>query len=504
MTIALRRIAALLLPGFLVLPVGGCLTSAAPPKPPLAPRVAPGTTEPLRFTELSIGSMRRGMEIGRYLWDIDCAPPYDEVYWTSGANMRRGSTFGERFDEVMTDAGFDMVGRQGGPDAPEGGGARARFTVQGDLRDVRLELCHRSNWLTGANKGVSGTGTARVDWSVFDTRAGRLVHRVSTTGVSRQDRGVPQGDTLLIEEAFTAAAERLAADSGFRAAVMRGGGTAAGPAGGGAAPLVVRGTASGMPESPRGTAGLSIRTVSVDGGSAGGSEEDPTARAGAAQVRVGEGYGLVIGEVSGDAGRESVLLVPDVGAGSTVAVRPARGVVLTGTVEGRDAASGLALVRVPARLTAVPVRGGGVEVSEPVSVVMRRGQLSATGIVGAVRSDPALGIDVIQADLGALGLLGASVEAGDPLLDEAGAVIGLALGSGGMSVATPPGLIAFLPVAPLLSRLGADLFDAAPRSPRVSWSAAPGLRQPQRRDGIVRPREAGLDEELDGDGDPPT
>lgn len=500
MTIALRRIAALLLPGFLVLPLGGCLTSAAPPKPPLAPRVAPGTTEPLRFIELSIGSMRRGMAIGRYLWDIDCAPPYDEVYWTSGANMRRGSTFGERFDEVMTDAGFDVVGRQGGPDAPEGGGARARFTVQGDLRDVRLELCHRSNWLTGANKGVSGTGTARVDWSVFDARAGRLVHRVSTTGVSRQDRGVPQGDTLLIEEAFAAAAERLAADSGFRAAVTRGGGAAAGPAGGGAAPLVVRGATSRMPEVLRGTAVLSIRTASADDGLA----EDPTARAGAAQVRVGEGYGLVIGEVSGDAGRESVLLVPDVGAGGTVAVRPARGVVLTGTVEGRDAASGLALVRVPARLTAVPVRSGVVEISEPVSVAMRRGQLSATGIVGAVRPDPARGIDVIQADLGALGLLGASVEAGDPLLDEAGSVIGLALGSGGMSVAAPPGLFAFLPVAPLLSRLGADLFDVAPPSPRVSWSAAPGLRQPQRRDGIARPREAGLDEELDGDGDPPT
>lgn len=500
MKIALRRFTEALLLGFLVWPLGGCLTSSAPPKPPLAPRVASGTTEPLRFGELSIGSMRRGMEIGRYLWDIDCAPPYDEVYWTSGANMRRGSTFGERFDEVMADAGFDVVGRQGGPDAPEGGGSRARFTVQGDLRDVRLELCHRSNWLTGADKGVSGTGTARVDWSIFDARAGRLVHRVSTTGVSRQDRGVPQGDTLLIEEAFAAAAERLAGDSGFRAVLTRGGATVAGVAGGGAAPLAARGKVSTVPEVPRGNAALSIRTVSADGASA----EDPTARAGAAQVRVGEGYGLVIGEVSGDAGRESILLVPDVGADSTIAVRPARGVVLTGRVEGRDAASGLALVRVPARLTAVPVRGEGVEVSEPVSVAMRRGQVSATGIVGAVRSDPARGIDVIQADLGALGLLGASVEAGDPLLDEAGAVIGVALGSEGMSATAPPGLIAFLPVGPLLSRLGADLFDAAPASPRRSRATAAGLRQPHRGDGAARQREAELDEELDGDDDPPT
>ncbi|MFX5057586.1 hypothetical protein ABTC93_20455, partial [Acinetobacter baumannii] len=72
------------------------------------------------FGELAIGSMRRGMQIGRYVWGIDCAPPYDDVYWTSGVNMRRGSTFDERFSEVMTAAGFDVVGRPGGPDSPDG------------------------------------------------------------------------------------------------------------------------------------------------------------------------------------------------------------------------------------------------------------------------------------------------------------------------------------------------------------------------------------------------
>jgi len=176
-------------------------------------------------------------------------------------------------------------------------------------------------------------------------------------------------------------------------------------------------------------------------------------------------------------------------------VRPARGVVLTGIVEGRDAASGLALVRVPARLTAVPVRGAAVAVSEPVSVAMRQGSESALGIVGAVRPDPARGIDVIQADLGALGLLGVSVEAGDPLLDEAGAVVGLALGPGGLSAATPPGLVAFVPLGPLLARLGADLLDEGPRLRQPSTAAR---RQPQRS------RTAVHDEELDEAEDPPT
>ncbi|WP_143268366.1 S1C family serine protease [Azospirillum agricola] len=493
----MRRLAPALLPALVAPLLGGCLASAPQPRPTLAPPVAAGTTEPLRFAELSIGSMRRGTEIGRYVWGIDCAPPYDTVYWTSGANMRRGSTFDERFDEVMAAAGFDVVGRQGGPDAPGATRNRARFTVQGDLRDVRLELCHRSNWLTGADKGSSGSGSARVDWTVYDARNGRLVHRVSTTGTSRQDGGVPQGDTLLVEEAFASAAERLAADGGFRAVLTRGGSPA-----GGHSPVPGGASAAGLPplDAPRIDTALIIRTPAADGGGA----EDPTARAGAAQVRAGEGYGLVIGEVPGETGRDSLLLVPGVGLGDGVTVRPARGVTLDGRVEGRDAASGLALVRVPARLTAVPVRGGTVEVSEPVSVAMRRGAVSAAGIVGAVRPDPVRGIAVIQADLGSVALFGAPVAAGDPLIDEAGAVVGVALGPQAMSAATPPGLVAFLPVGPLLARMGADLLDASPAPLRRSRTAAE-LRQPDRDGRGSRLRRAGrdgaFDEEPDGEGD---
>jgi len=312
-----RRFAAFPTLGLAVAMLGGCLTTAAPPATPLAPPVAAGTTEPLRFGELSLGSMRRGMEIGRHVWDIDCGPPYDEVYWTSGAGMRRGATFDERFAETMTAAGFDVVGRPGGPDSPGGNLARARFTVQGDLRDVKLELCRRTNWLTGAAKGVSGTGSARVDWTVYDARYGRLVHRVSTSGVGRRESGVPQGDTLLIEEAFAAAAERLAADPGFRAVLARGATvTARVPSPGGAAPmgLTPRLTQPSLgapdddgPESPRPQTAFTIWTPPTDGSAA----EDPTTRAGAARLRVGEGHGLVIGEVAGEMGRESVLLVPD-------------------------------------------------------------------------------------------------------------------------------------------------------------------------------------------------
>lgn len=484
------------------LPLTGCLTATTQSPPDPAARVAPGTTEPLRFGGLSINAMRRGMEIGRYVWDLDCAPPYDPVFWTSGAGMRRGSTIDARFGEVMADTGFDVVGRHGGPDAPSGGDNRARFTVQGELRDIRLELCHRNNWLTGANKGVSGTGSARVDWSVYDARDGRLVHRVATSGVSRQDSGVPQGDILLIEEAFAAAADRLAADPGFRAALRRGGppvpsgGSGLGGGDGSAAvagETTGRGLADPGLDSPPGRPASTL-TILTPAAERGGSDR-LDARLGAARIRAGSGHGLVIGAVSRDGGWHSLLLAPQINPGHSVMVHPARGVELTGSVEDWDAVSGFALVRVPARLTAVAVRGAPLRVSDPVRVVMTRsggedGQREAKGIVGGLPLDPQRGVAVIQADLGLADPSGGRVEAGDALLDDSGALVGVALGPSGMAMTAPPGLTAFLPVSGILSRLGVDLRQE-------------GVAPVSRKDRDRSP-DNDHDAELDGNGDPPT
>ncbi|ANC92596.1 serine protease [Azospirillum humicireducens] len=460
MTIFPRPIAAALLL-FLGLLPAGC--GGGPPPPQAgrsAPPVAAGTTAPFRFGELAIGSMRRGMQIGRYVWGIDCAPPYDDVYWTSGVNMRRGSTFEERFAEVMTSAGFDVVGRPGGPDSPDGNRSRARFTVQGDLRDVQLELCNRVNWLTGSSKGSSGTGSVKVEWTVYDARGGGLVHRLVTTGVTTQERGVPQGDTMLMEEAFAAAVEALAADAGFRNLLS--GGTLPAPAaapaapmspatsaGSGPIPLVpVAGVPVPGPASPSPAVGrLLLRTGSGSG------------RVAAARVAVGgssgASHGFVIGETDVAGEVQAVLLAALPGSDPTVSVRPAQGVELTGWVIGRDTASGFALVKVPARLTALPVRTGSLHVSQPVRAVPGGRGKEIEGIIASLRSGESRGATLIQADLGSAALFTAVTEAGDPLLDGDGMLIGVAAAAG-RPAATPAGLVEFLAIGPLLDRLGAD------------------------------------------------
>ncbi|BAI73521.1 hypothetical protein AZL_028830 [Azospirillum sp. B510] len=521
MTNPLRPVllAVALLPGLLAAGCGGL--SPAPPPVKTAPPVAAGTTAPVRFGEMAIGSMRRGMQIGRYVWGIDCAPPYDDVYWTSGVNMRRGSTFEERFSEAMTAAGFDVVGRPGGPDSPDGNRSRARFTIQGDLRDVRLELCHRINWLTGGDKGSSGSGSVKVEWTVYDARGGGLVQRLVTTGAARQERGVPQGDTMLIEEAFAAAVEALAADGGFRALLS--GGTPPTPATAafpeampaGSGPITLSPAVQSIAPAPAPAPATAAMPAPAAGSRLPLRMGAGSGRITAARIAVGGGHGLVIGETDVAGEVQAVLLAPLPGSDPTVTVRPARGVELTGWVVGRDAAGGFALVRVPARLPALPVRIATPRVSDPVRAVPGgRGQEIA-GIVGGIIGGPPAGEPpgtdragpLIQADLGAAALFTAVTEAGDPLLDESGALIGVAP-SAGRSVTTPAGLVEFLAIGPLLDRLGADPAGPVPTSTTSTARPKPGKA---RRDGTgTSPDwadwedEAPQGETLDGDRTPPT
>lgn len=519
-------------PGRVFLPLAALLALAACmggdlPQTRKAPPVARGSTEPVRFDGLSLGSMRRGMVTGRYVWALECWPPYEDVHWTSGRSLHENSTFQERFAEVLADAGYDVAGAPGSDYEAEFDRKRARYILRGDLRAVNSDLCRRRSWLTGRSEGVSGIGSLRVDWAVYDAVTGRLVHRVTTTGVASKDSGVPQGDVLLIEEAFATAVEALGADPGFRTAVSRSGAIASsGPAivssgrGGvstaplgasSAAPLVSSGAAgvsSAAPHVSTGPAMVSTATVDPGGASAGsapflvetrpptlilriadplqGYADDPAARVSAATVHVGpaerKGRGIVLGELDG----QSLLLTLDAGLDATVTVAPSRGVSMDGTVMARDVSGGIALVRVPARLRTAPLRLDAPAVSEPVMTVLERGDDTAAGILAARRADPQAppGVEatLLQADLS-----GPDPAPGDPLVDEAGNLLGVA--RPGPLPSGAHGLSAFVPVMEALARLGVEVTQLAPR-PTPSHGPIPSRGIPVhdgRLDGTRRP-----------------
>lgn len=449
--------------------LAGLLLAAAcatmePPEP--AGRVAPvppGSTEPIRFDDLRLVQMRRGDEIGRYVFGIDCAPPYDSLYWTTGRNLHEQGTYEARFREALTEAGFDVAGAGGGTLDRDSDRKRARFAVSGELRDVRMELCRREHWLTGASRGESGQGTARVDWSVHRIGDGRLVHRATTTGTAMLDHGVPQGRILLVEEAFLDAALKLAADPAFRGAVARPGVVLGGPvpAADSAPP------AAPAPVSPEPSAPTALRpadkpdasTIPIAAAAPAGPVAARDDALTGAILQVGHGRGVTVGVVDGG----SLILATAAAAGNadTVSVRPARGVTLDGTVERRDALLGLVLVRVPARLTALPPRPDPPAVSEPVRAASKGGTALSPGIVA--RMEPNAG-DAQAPEPGLADLAGAVPAAGDPLLDEAGRLVGIVLAALANPGPARQGLTPFVAAGAALARLGVELrrTDGAP------------------------------------------
>lgn len=413
-----------------------CLLAACagtdPPLGPAVPAVAPGSTETIRFNTLSLGQMRRGTAIGRYVWDIDCASPYGRMFWTSGLGFRRENTFHERFAEIFEGVGFDVAGavHAAGSDRQ-----RARYVVTGELREVRLELCRRRSWWSGSDRGISGVGSVKIDWTVYEPDAQRVVLRTATTGHAAVEDGVPEGDRLLVEDGFSSAAEALAAEPAFRRAVMRGGGV---PDPGGRRWRMV-------PEDRRDPVPVTDPIVAEPIG----ADPWPADGPGTGLVRVGDGAGVVVG-ASGGGALVVAPLVPDdrvlVRAGTASAQGGVAGAVI-GTVAARDGGCRLMLVQVPAPLAAMRLRPAPAAVSEPV-IATGVGSDFATGMVAALG-------DGILADLE-----GASPRPGDPLLDASGHLLGFARGG-----RADGGLHRFVPAAEALAALGVASAAGAAAAP---------------------------------------
>lgn len=454
-----------------LLALAACAELERPQPAAKVPPVPPGSTEPIRFDDLRLVEMRRGDEVGRYVFGLDCVPPYDTLFWTTGRNLREQGTYEARFREAMAEAGFDVAGAGGGLLDRETDRKRARFTVSGELRDVRMELCRREHWFTGASQGESGVGTARVDWSVHRAGDGRLVHRATTTGSAALDHGVPQGRFLLVEEAFLDAALKLAADPAFRNTVARPGAAFGGQQG---APPAPRPAGAPVPLQPAAAepAAMSadVPLLLVASPPARSGPSDPDAVLTRAIVEVGSGRGVVVGEAAG-LGALVLAKAAAVGADGVAAVRPAPGVSLDGVVERRDTVQGLVLLRVPARLTGIPLRAEAPEVSEAVRAVLRGGEGQAVGIVARLAAAPDG-----TGEEGLADLAGARVADGDPLLDGAGRMIGLVIAPPPHAAPARTGLTPFIPVGGALERMGLALRPGeggAGRAIRIDRPAPP-------------------------------
>jgi len=195
------------------------VTPAAIPLPPVDRRPVP-----IRFGSLQT-DIRFATPLDGGLISPFCAQASESVWGdlTGGVLKDRSRRV---FYRVMSDAGFDVGGDPAMlfQEEQEADDARAVLVVSARLTDIRPVFCQRGASLLGllgsGPEATLGEVDLRVTWAVFSRLERRALFRTETFGRATSAKPRFSGALLLIEEAFADAAERLAADPGFRTVVF--------------------------------------------------------------------------------------------------------------------------------------------------------------------------------------------------------------------------------------------------------------------------------------------
>jgi len=102
--------------------------------------------------------------------------------------------------------------------AAERDAKKPAFIVGARVDEVRMNVCdHALLTLSAAHpqNKQSGKSSIKVNWQVFDVLNKKVVYSTLTEGFYESNKGVPNGELVLIHEAFAAAAQNLTADEKF-------------------------------------------------------------------------------------------------------------------------------------------------------------------------------------------------------------------------------------------------------------------------------------------------
>jgi S1-C subfamily serine protease len=374
----------------------------------------------------------RGTEIGAgYSLPLIC-PGRGPIYWNTGRITDRSVAMRDIFFSALTSANLRVVGD---PEKMfEERRERPEFLVGAQVTKIAMNVCNRDRLIWDMRDGLKfGEASIDVTWQVFSNLEQRVVRTFKTQGYAKVDEAVPDGDVLMLENAFSAAANNLAATPDFVDLLRRDRPTS-------------RFEPAPVSDAPLRLAGLPLLGDAI-------GRSMPRIRDATATLLDGpDGHG------SGFFVSEQGYLLTNyhvVGEGETVPVRLSNGTTITGHVLRRNRPRDIALVKVDAVGTrALPIRTKPVTTGEEVYALgtpLDRGLSNSLtrGIVNAVRQSAENGLVLIQSD--------ALIEPGNsggPLLDASGNVVGVSVST----LAAAPGKINFfIPIQDALEKLRLEI-----------------------------------------------
>ncbi|CAK0742342.1 Peptidase Do [Azospirillaceae bacterium] len=411
---------------------------------------------PIRFGKLT-SNLRKGSPIGEYVFGLMCFPPYDYITWA--ARSLNTDPVREHFHTILTDAGFDVSGSPTRLFDEEEDLARAVLVVSGRVVDAALSVCRRKTFFFLVDAGVTGEAAVRIDWTVYSNLLRMPIFQTTTEGRSQSPGGQFDGENMLLEDAVASAIDALAADNGFREAVLdprpRDLPVLEGPP---------RRNADGqLRPNIAAEARVSLMLPRVpllkDAMRSGRAEDVALATV---LIETGDGYGsgFYIGP-SPDGGGLVLTNAHVIGDAEQVRVSPVHrgdGPPQIGQVLRRHRLRDVALVRTPEPPSAVfAIRTRSPVIGEDVFAIgaPEKKELRGTvtrGVVSAFRTDRHSGLETVQADVTIR-----QGSSGGPLVDGDGNVVGLSVSGFAKNGVLVSGLNFFVPIMDALEKLNVRL-----------------------------------------------
>ena len=153
---------------------------------------------------------------------VTCEAPFTMVQ----AGITGRSFPNDRYKIVFRDAmealGYDVTGDPGIMFDEEEDIARTTYSIGARVVDLKFDVCHRTSFLFGYDRGYDGEATIEVEWTVFDLLHRKTVYKTTQKGYAKIETANFEGIDLLIENAFTAAAHNLGTDKIFHDLVFKG------------------------------------------------------------------------------------------------------------------------------------------------------------------------------------------------------------------------------------------------------------------------------------------
>ena len=174
----------------------------------------------IKFDRIGI-KVKRGTPVGSYDPDIiglsGCAGMGGNVFWNQGRVLAKNIEFDDLFFEEMKAANFNVIGSPDKMFRMNADNSRnAAYLIGGQIEKIAMNACRDKSVLTGRVLGTaSGKGAVTVTWQVFSIIDRKVVYETTTQGAASLGQGAPDGELIIIQNAFANAVQNFAGDTEF-------------------------------------------------------------------------------------------------------------------------------------------------------------------------------------------------------------------------------------------------------------------------------------------------